>query len=183
MIFNEQHKSQPISRMQVNEAFKRVKANKGSAGIDGISVEQVAQNLRKYLYPLWNRMLSGSYFPQLVRQVLIPKGGGKMRPLGIPTIVDRVAQQVIATELEQIVDKQFHPSSYGYRPNKSAHQAIEQCRINCMKYSWVIDLDIKGFFDNIDHELLLKSVMHYTQSKHILLYVKRWLNAPIQLAD
>ena len=183
MIFNEQHKSQPISRLQVNEAFKRVKANKGSAGIDGISIEQVTQNPRKYLYPLWNRMSSGSYFPKPVRQVLIPKGNGKMRPLGIPTIVDRVAQQVIATELEAVVDKHFHPNSYGYRPNKSAHEAIEQCRINCMKYSWVIDLDIKGFFDNIDHALLLKALSYYTQEKHILLYVKRWLNAPVQLSD
>lgn len=183
MIFNEQHKTQPITKLQVNEAFKLVKANKGASGVDGITIEEVAQKPRKYLYPLWNRMASGSYFPKPVRQVLIPKGDGKMRPLGIPTIVDRVAQQVIATELEQVVDKHFYPSSYGYRPNKSAHQAIEQCRINCMKYSWVIDLDIKGFFDNIDHELLLKAVTHYTQLKHILLYVKRWLNTPVQLAD
>jgi group II intron reverse transcriptase/maturase len=183
MIFDEQHKSQPITTLQVNEAFKRVKANKGSSGVDGITIEQVAANPRKYLYPLWNRMSSGSYFPKPVRQVLIPKGNGKMRPLGIPTIVDRVAQQVIATELEAVVDKHFHPSSYGYRPNKSAHEAIEQCRINCMKYSWVIDMDIKGFFDNIDHELLLKAVRHYTQEKHILLYVERWLKAPYQLAD
>lgn len=182
MIFDEQHKSQLISRLQVNEAFKRVKANKGSSGVDGITIEQVAANPRKYLYPLWNRMSSGSYFPKPVRQVLIPKGGGKMRPLGIPTIVDRTAQQVIATELEAVVDKRFHPSSYGYRPSKSAHEAIEQCRINCMKYSWVIDLDIKGFFDNIDHELLMKAVKHYTQEKHILLYVERWLESPIQLA-
>jgi RNA-directed DNA polymerase len=183
MIFDEQHKSQPISKLQVNEAFKRVKANKGSSGVDGITIEEVSANPRKYLYPLWNRMSSGSYFPKPVRQVLIPKGNGKMRPLGIPTIVDRVAQQVIATELEAVVDKHFHPNSYGYRPNKSAHEAIEQCRINCMQYSWVIDLDIKGFFDNIDHELLMKAVRHYTQEKHILLYVERWLKAPVQLAD
>ena len=173
MIFNEQPKSQPISRLQVNEAFKKVKANKGAMGIDGVSMEEVTKNLRKFLYPIWNRMASGSYQPKAVRQVLIPKGDGKMRPLGIPTIVDRVAQQVIATELEQIVDKHFHPSSFGYRPNKSAYDAIEQCRINCMKYSWIIDLDIKGFFDNIDHELLLKAVQFYTQEKHILRYVKR----------
>jgi RNA-directed DNA polymerase len=183
MIFDEQHKSQPISRLQVNEAFKRVKANKGSSGVDGITIEEVAANPRKYLYQLWNRMASGTYHPKPVRQVLIPKGDGKMRSLGIPTIVDRVAQQVIATELEAIVDKHFHPSSYGYRPDKSAHGAIEQCRINCMKYSWVIDLDIKGFFDNIDHGLVLKSVRHYTTENHILLYVERWLNAPVQLAD
>ena len=183
MIFNEQPKSQPISRLQVKEAFKRVKANKGSSGVDGVTIEEVAKNPRKYLYPIWNRMASGSYQPKAVRQVLIPKGDGKMRPLGIPTIVDRVAQQVIATELEQVVEKHFHPNSFGYRANKSAHDAIEQCRINCMKYSWVIDLDIKGFFDNIDHELLLKAVAYYTQEKHILMYVKRWLNASIQLAD
>src|SRR5215469_17373044 len=183
MIFDEQHKTQPITRLQVMNSFKRVKANKGSAGVDGISIEQVESNIRKYLYPLWNRMASGSYFPKPVRQVLIPKGDGKMRPLGIPTIVDRIAQQVIATELEAIVDKRFHPNSYGYRPNKSAHEAIEQCRLHCMEYSWVIDLDIKGFFDNIDHALLMKAVRYYTQEKHILMYVERWLQAPIQLAD
>jgi RNA-directed DNA polymerase len=183
MIFDEQPKWQPISKLQVNEAYKRVKANRGSSGVDGITMEEVTANPRKYLYPLWNRLSSGSYFPKPVRQVLIPKGEGKMRSLGIPTIVDRVAQQVIATELEAIVDKHFHPSSYGYRADKSAQGAIEQCRINCMKYSWVIDLDIKGFFDNIDHELLLKAVRHYTREKHILLYVERWLKAPVQLSD
>lgn len=183
MIFDEQHKTQPISKLHLNEAFKRVKANKGSAGVDGISIDEVSNNPRKYLYPLWNRMSSGSYFPKPVLQVLIPKGDGKMRPLGIPTIVDRVAQQVIATELEAVVDKHFHTSSYGYRPNQSAHEAIEQCRINCIKYSWVIDLDIKGFFDNIDHELLLKAVQYYMPAKHVLLYVERWLRAPVQLAN
>ena len=183
MIFNEEHKSQPITKLQVNEAFTRVKANGGNAGVDGITIEKVKTNPRKYLYPLWNRMSSGSYFPKPVRQVLIPKGNGEMRPLGIPTVVDRVAQQVIATELESKVDKHFSDNSFGYRPNKSAHQAIEQCRINCMKYSWVIDLDIKGFFNNIDHELLLKAVRYYTEDKHILMYVERWLQAPVKLQD
>lgn len=183
MIFNEQHKSQPISKLQVNEAFKKVKANGGSSGVDGLTIGEVQAKPRRYLYPLWNRMASGSYFPKPVRQVLIPKGDGEMRPLGIPTVVDRVAQQVIATELEAMVDKHFHPSSFGYRPNKSAHDAVEQCRINCMKYSWAIDLDIKGFFDNIDHGLLLKAVSHHTQKKRILMYVERWLQAPIELAD
>lgn len=183
MIFKEEQKTQPISRMQVMNAFKRVKANGGSAGVDEVTIAQVEENLRKYLYPLWNRMASGSYHPQAVRQVMIPKGDGKERALGIPTITDRVAQQVIATELEDIVEKQFSVNSFGYRPNKSAHDAVEQCRINCIKYSWVIDLDIKGFFDNIDHDLLSKAVSHYTDKKHILLYVKRWLDAPVKLLN
>lgn len=183
MIFGKEQKTQPIEKLQVTEAFKKVKANKGSYGIDKISTEDVNNNVRKYLYPLWNRLSSGSYYPKAVRQVLIPKGNGKQRALGIPTVVDRVAQQVIASELEAIVDNQFSEQSFGYRPNKSAHDAIEQCRINCMKYSWVIDLDIKGFFDNIDHEMLMKAVMHYTDKKHILMYVQRWLEAPVLQTD
>ncbi len=183
MIFVEGQKTQPITRLQVQNAFKRVRANGGSAGVDKITIAEVEANKRKYLYPLWNRMSSGSYFPKAVRQTLIPKANGKKRALGIPTITDRVAQQVIATELEGIVDRQFSQDSFGYRPNKSAHDAVEQCRINCMKYSWVIDLDIKGFFDNIDHELLMKALRHYTGKKHILLYCERWLKAPVQLPD
>jgi len=183
MIFGKEQKTQPIERLQVMEAFKRVKANGGSSGVDKVSIKQVSQNLRKYLYPLWNRLASGSYYPQAVRQTFIPKGEGKLRALGIPTVIDRVGQQVIATELEQIVDKQFSQNSFGYRPSKSAHDAIGQCRINCLRSSWVIDLDIKGFFDNIDHALLLKALSYYTSKKHILLYVKRWLEAPVQLTD
>lgn len=183
MIFKIEQKTQPITTSQVLEAFKRVKANDGGSGVDGITTEQVDSNKRKYLYPLWNRMASGSYFPKAVRQALIPKGEGKTRALGIPTVVDRVAQQVVATELESIVDKTFSDSSFGYRPNKSAHQAVEQCRINCMKHSWVIDIDIKGFFDNIDHDLLMKAVQWHTDKKHILLYCKRWLEAPVHLPD
>lgn len=183
MIFVEGQKTQPITRLQVQNAFKKVRANGGSAGVDKITIADVDDNKRRYLYPLWNRMASGSYFPQSVRQTLIPKSGGKKRALGIPTITDRVAQQVIATELENIVDKQFSRDSFGYRPNKSAHDAIEQCRINCMKYSWVIDLDIKGFFDNIDHELLMKALCYYTDRKHILLYCERWLKSSVELPD
>jgi group II intron reverse transcriptase/maturase len=183
MIFKEEQKSQPITRLQIMEAFKKVRANGGGSGIDHITIAEVEANKRKYLYPLWNRMASGSYFPKAVKRVLIDKEDGKKRPLGIPTVVDRVGQQVIATELEALIDHQFSANSFGYRPNKSAHQAIEQCRINCMKYSWVIDLDIKGFFDNIDHELLMKAVKHYADRDHILLYVGRWLKAPVQLED
>ena len=183
MIFKEEQKSQPISRLQVMEAFRKVRSNGGSSGVDGLTIEKVNANKRKYLYPLWNRMASGSYFPKAVRQVLIPKHDGTMRPLGIPTVVDRVGQQVIKDELGAIVESQFSEHSYGYRPKKSAHEAIERCRINCMKNSWVIDLDIKGFFDNIDHELLLKAVRYFTDKKHILLYVERWLKAPVQQTD
>lgn len=183
MIFKEEQKSQPIKRLQVWEAFKEVAANGGSHGVDGVTIEQVRANPRKYLYPLWNRMASGSYFPEAVRQVLIPKDDGTKRPLGIPTIVDRTAQQVIKDELEKSVDVQFSENSYGYRPHKSAHDAIEQCRINCMKFSWAIDLDIKGFFDNINHELLMKAVRKFTDKKHILLYVERWLKVPVLQTD
>jgi len=183
MIFVEEQKTQPITRLQVMGAFKRVRANGGSAGVDNITIAQVEANKRKYLYPLWNRMASGSYFPKPVRQTLIPKPGKKKRALGIPTVTDRVAQQVIATELESAVDGQFSRNSFGYRPNKSAHDAVEQCRINCMKYSWVIDIDIKGFFDNIDHELLMRALRYYTDRNHILLYCERWLKAPVQLPE
>jgi RNA-directed DNA polymerase len=183
MIFVEEQKTHPITRAHVQDAFKRVRANDGSAGVDKTTIAEVDANKRKYLYPLWNRLASGSYYPNSVRQKLIDKGGGKKRALGIPTITDRVAQQVIATELESIVDKQFSRNSFGYRPDKSAHEAIEQCRINCLRYSWVVDLDIKGFFDNIDHGLLLKGLRHYTDRKHILLYCERWLQAPVQLPD
>jgi group II intron reverse transcriptase/maturase len=183
MIFVKEQKTHPITREQVLEAFKHVRANDGSAGVDKTTITQVDANKRKHLYPLWNRMASGSYYPSAVRQKLISKGGGKMRPLGIPTIIDRVAQQVIATELEEIVDKQFSAHSFGYRPGKSAHDAVEQCHINCMKYSWVIDIDIKGFFDNIDHALQMKALRHYTDRKHILMYCERWLQAPVQMPD
>jgi len=159
------------------------KVAKNSSGVDKTTIAEVDANKRKYLYPLWNRLASGSYYPNSVRQKLIDKGEGTKRALGIPTITDRVAQQVVATEVESIVDKQFSRNSFGYRPNKSAQDAIEQCRINCLKYSWVVDLDIKGFFDNIDHALLLKGLRHYTDRRHILLYCERWLQAPVKLPD
>jgi RNA-directed DNA polymerase len=183
MIFDEKQKSQPIEKRQVWEAFIKVKANGGSAGVDGVEIKDVESNPRKHLYPVWNRMASGSYYPKPVRQVLIPKYDGSMRALGIPTVCDRVAQMVIKEELEAIVDKQFSANSFGYRRNKSAHDAVEQCRINCMKYNWAIDLDIKGFFDNIDHRVMIRALKRFTYKKHILLYVKRWLKAPVQLKD
>lgn len=149
-------------------------------GIDRVSMEAIASNPRKYLYPLWNRLSSGSYFPPPVKQAPIPKGDGKERILGIPTIIDRVAQEVIRAELEAIVEPRFHPSSFGYRPNRSAHDALEQCAKNCWERWYVVDLDIKGFFDNIDHAQMMKVLKKHTEKRHILLYCERWLKAPVQ---
>jgi RNA-directed DNA polymerase len=183
MIFKEEQKRYPIEKSEVWEAFKHVRAKGESPGIDGITIEAVERKPRKYLYPVWNRLSSGSYHPPAVRQKLIPKTDGKMRTLGIPTVTDRVAQMVIKQKLERLVDKHFSANSFGYRPGKSAHDAIEQCRINCQKYSWVIDLDIEGFFDNIDHELMMQLVRQFTEEKYILMYAERWLKASVQLLD
>ena len=183
MNLKEKPKSNPITRQQVWEAFKLVKASGGAAGIDGLTIEEVAANPRKHLYPVWNRLASGSYFPLAVRRRSIPKKGGGERHLGIPTIKDRVAQMVITKELEEILEPVFSDNSFGYRPNRSAHQALAQARKNCWKYAWVIDMDIKGFFDNIDHGLMIKALRHYTDKSYHITYVKRWLKAPIVLKD
>jgi len=183
MIFEEKQKTQPIERWEVWEAFKEVRAGGESPGVDGITIGTVESNPRKYLYPVWNRLASGSYYPQAVRQAEIPKDDGTMRLLGIPTVTDRVAQTVIKWKLEKFTNKHFSANSFGYILNKSAHDAIEQCRVNCLKHSWVIDLDIKGFFDNIDHELLMLAVKRFTKEKCILMYVERWLKAPVRLLD
>lgn len=172
-------KTQPISKEQVWSAWKKIKQGGKGRGVDNIGMEEIASNPRKYLYPLWNRLASGSYFPPPVKEVPIPKGNGKERMLGIPTILDRVAQEVIKAELEPQVEPLFHPSSFGYRPGKSAHQAIEQCAKNCWERWYVVDLDIKGFFDNIDQEQMMRILQKYTNQKHILLYCERWLKAPI----
>ncbi|WP_335967309.1 reverse transcriptase domain-containing protein [Galbibacter sp. PAP.153] len=138
-------KSIPISKAMVWQAYKRVRANKGSAGIDTVSIEQFDEDLSKNLYKLWNRMASGSYFPPAVKEVEIPKKDGKVRKLGIPTISDRIGQMVVKMYLEPRLEVIFNPNSFGYRPDKSAHQALEQVRKNCWKTDWVIDLDIKGY--------------------------------------
>jgi len=147
-----------ISKQIVWDAYERVKANKGAAGVDEESIEEFEKNLKDNLYKLWNRMSSGSYFPPPVRIVEIPKGDGKMRKLGIPTVSDRIAQMVVKLYLEPVIDPQFHPDSYGYRPGKSAIDAVGSARKRCWKHDYVIDLDIKGFFDNLDHELVMKAV-------------------------
>lgn len=176
-------KSFEISKHVVLEAYRRVKANKGSAGIDGISIKEFEIKLEDNLYKIWNRMSSGTYFPPPVRMVEIPKADGKMRQLGIPTVGDRIAQMVVKMHLEPEMDKQFHPNSYGYRPNKSAKDAVRTARKKCWEYNWVVDLDIKGFFDNMDHDLVMKALKRHTNCKWILMYVERWLKAPAMLED
>ena len=172
-----------ITKRQVWEAYKRVKANKGAAGVDGQTIEKFAENLQDNLYKLWNRLTSGSYFPQPVLRVEIPKSDGGIRPLGIPTVADRIAQMVVKTYLEPELEKHFHPDSYGYRPGKSALDAVGMARQRCWKNDWVLDLDIKGFFDNIDHELMMRAVRAHTEEKWVLLYIERWLKAPIAMPD
>lgn len=172
-----------VSKREVWEAYKRVRANKGCAGVDGQSIEEFGAEMENNLYKLWNRMSSGSYFPKPVLRVEIPKADGGIRPLGIPTVSDRVAQQVVKQRLEPELEKHFHPDSYGYRPGKSALDAVGKARKNCWKYDWVLDIDIKGFFDNIDHDLLMKAVRWHTDDKWVLLYIERWLKAPISMMD
>ena len=172
-----------ISKHAVWEAYKRVKANQGAAGVDGQSISQFEESLKSNLYKLWNRMSSGSYFPPAVRRVDIPKDGKGTRELGIPTVADRIAQAVVKGYLEPELEKHFHEDSYGYRPGKSAIEAVGVARKRCWRYDWVVDLDIRGFFDHIDHALLLRAVRKHTSCKWVLLYIERWLRAPIQQED
>ncbi|KZK84045.1 Group II intron-encoded protein LtrA [Pseudovibrio sp. Ad13] len=172
-----------VSKQLVWEAWKRVKANRGTYGIDLVSLEEFEAELPKNLYKIWNRMSSGSYFPPAVRRVNIPKDDGGTRPLGIPTVGDRVAQTVVKLVLEPQIDPIFHPNSYAYRPRKSALDAVRQTRQHCWKYNWVVDLDIQGFFDTIHHDLLMKAVTKHTQNKWVLLYIERWLKAPVVHPD
>jgi RNA-directed DNA polymerase len=176
-------KSQPITRVMVLQAYKKVRANKGSGGVDGMDWEWLDNNLKTELYKLWNRLTSGSYFPMPVKEVPIKKKGGGERKLGIPTLVDRIAQQVVKTHLERIVEPLFHNSSFGYRPDRNCHQAVAQANKNTVSNDFVIDMDIKGFFDNIDHDLLMKAVRFYCDDKWVLLYVERWLKAGIVQRD
>jgi RNA-directed DNA polymerase len=172
-----------ISKRLVWEAWRRVKDNKGVAGVDEESIQAFEENLRGNLYKVWNRMSSGSYIPPPVRAVEIPKKSGGSRMLGVPTVADRVAQTVAYLYLEPEVEPVFHRDSYGYRPRRSAHDAVRVCRARCWKDDWVLDLDLKSFFDSIDHSLVLKAVAHHTDLRWILLYVERWLKAPLQLED
>ncbi|MFH1702448.1 MAG: group II intron reverse transcriptase/maturase [Nitrospirota bacterium] len=173
-------KSYDISKKLIVDAFKCVKENRGSAGIDEETIEQFETNLKDNLYKLWNRLCSGSYFPPAVKAVPIPKKSGDTRILGIPTVSDRVAQTVVKFVLEPTLETIFHKNSYGYRPGKSALDAVKLVRQRSWEYDWVIEFDIRGLFDNINHELLLKALRKHCQISWVLLYVERWLKAPMQ---
>lgn len=179
----EKTKSFAVSKEMVYNSYLKVCSKDGAAGIDKETIEMFNKDLSRNLYKVWNRMSSGSYFPPAVRTVLIPKKQGGKRPLGIPTVSDRIAQGVVKDYLEPILEPLFNANSFGYRPGRSQHDALAQCQHNCIKHSWVVDLDIKGFFDNISHEWMMKMVNHHTQEKWVLLYTERWLKAGIEQAD
>lgn len=178
-------KSYDIPKRLLWDAWLKVKDNGGAAGADGVTIDQFAEDLSGNLYRLWNRMSSGSYFPGPVRAVEIPKKGkkGGIRVLGIPSVVDRVAQAAAAMALEPSVEPVFHQDSYGYRPGRSPVDAVAVCRERCFKTDWVVDLDIRAFFDSVPQDLLLKAVAHHTDQKWLVLYVERWLKAPMRRPD
>ena len=172
-----------IDKREVWEAYEVVKANKGAPGVDAVSLTAFETRLKDNLYKIWNRMSSGTYFPPAVRAVEIPKAGGGVRVLGVPTVADRIAQTVVARRLEAKVEPIFHPDSYGYRPGRSALDAVGACRRRCWSHDWVLDLDIQKFFDSVAWDLVVKAVEAHTDQPWVVLYVKRWLQAPLQHAD
>src|SRR5258706_8693492 len=172
-----------IDKKLVYEAYKAVKSNGGAAGVDGQTIEQFEADLKSNLYKIWNRISSGTYFPPPVRAVSIPKKSGGQRILGVPTVADRVAQVVVKRVIEPTLDAIFLADSYGYRPGKSALDAVGVTRERCWKYDWVLEFDIRGLFDNIDHELLLRAVRKHVTCAWALLYIERWLKAPMQQED
>ena len=172
-----------ISKWAVWEAYRRVEANKGAAGVDEQSIAEFERDLKGNLYKLWNRLSSGSYLPPPVRAVEIPKRSGGSRVLGVPTVADRIAQTVVAGYLEPEVEPHFHPDSYGYRPGRSALDAVGACRERCWQEDWVVDLDLKSFFDSVPHDLVLRAVARHTDQRWVLLYVERWLKAPLEHED
>jgi group II intron reverse transcriptase/maturase len=172
-----------IPKRIVWEAFQHVKANQGTAGVDGQSIEGFEARLADNLYKLWNRLSSGSYMPPPVRRVDIPKANGGTRPLGIPTVADRVAQEVVRRILEPVLEPLFHRDSYGYRPGRSAIDAVRSARERCWRYDWIVDLDIKAFFDSIDWGLLLQAVRKHAPNQWVVLYIERWLKAPEMRED
>lgn len=175
-----QDKAFEIPKALVWKSYLDVRKNRGAAGCDGQTIRQFDENRDKNLYKIWNRLSSGSYFPPPVREKKIPKGDGKERILGIPTVSDRIAQGAVKLFMEERLDPMFHPDSYGYRPGKSAHQALKQCARRCWQYNWVLEIDIRAFFDNVRHDLVIKALEHHQMPKWIILYCTRWLEAPMQ---
>lgn len=176
-------KSLPVSKRMVFESYLKVVSKDGSAGIDRESIEMFNAKMSSNLYKIWNRMTSGSYFPPPVRTVFIPKKQGGLRPLGIPTVSDRIAQGVVKDYLEPSMEAIFHHSSFGYRPGRSQHDALAQCQANCMQKAWVLDVDIKGFFDNISHSIMMELLGQHTKERWVLMYVERWLKAGVEQED
>ncbi|MCF6777826.1 hypothetical protein L3V83_14755 [Thiotrichales bacterium 19X7-9] len=176
-------KSFEIPKALVMQAYKLVAANAGAAGVDQQSIKEFSNSYQKNLYKIWNRMSSGSYFPPPVKAVPIPKKTGGERILGVPTVADRIAQMVVKLAFEPKVEPHFLVDSYGYRPNKSALEAVGKTRQRCWQFNWVLEFDIKGLFDHIPHELLLKAVRKHTTNKWEILYIERWLKAPMVLQD
>lgn len=172
-----------ISKQEVLEAWKRVEKRGGKGGVDGESIRSFREKRKDNLYKLWNRMASGSYHPQGVLRVAIPKGNGEQRELGIPTVLDRVAQQVVKGRLEKVLEPIFHQDSYGYRRRQSAPVAVARCRQRCWEYDWALDVDIRKFFDTIDHDLMMKAVRHHCEEKWMLMYIERWLKAEVHNRD
>lgn len=172
-----------ISKQLVWEAYEKVKANKGAAGVDGQSLTAFETDLKGNLYKIWNRVSSGTYFPPPVKAVALPKPDGGTRMLGVPTVADRIAQTVVALTLEPRTESIFHDDSFGYRPGRSALQAVERCRQRCFRRDWVLDLDVAQFFDSVPHDLMVKAVEANTDQPWVLLYVKRWLVVPLQFPD
>jgi RNA-directed DNA polymerase len=171
-----------IPKRLIYDAWKRVAANQGAPGVDKESIQVYQRNLGGNLYKLWNRMSSGCYYPLPVKQVLIPKGDG-FRSLGIPTVADRTAQMAVKMLIEPRLEQIFHPGSYGYRPGRGAKDAVAQVRQNSWRYDWVLDMDIKSFFDTIDHELMMRAVEKHVPERWIRIYIRRWLECPIQLEN
>ena len=182
-MFETKSKPVPITYSMVEEAYQRVKSNQGTSGVDNESLELFRANESSKLYVLWNRLSSGSYFPKPLKRVSIPKGNGTERNLGIPTVSDRIAQQVVKSYIEPRLERVFSESSYGYRPQKNAHEALEAVTANIRQNAWVIDMDIKSFFDELNHELLQKALAHHVSEPWIKMYIKRWLECPSQIMD
>ena len=179
MIDYYETKSQPITRLMVWRAYQRVRSKGRGSGVDGMTWDYMEKHKSQELYKLWNRLSSGSYYPEAVRQVQIPKSDGGLRTLGIPTLLDRIAQEVVRSYLEPRVEPIFHEHSYGYRKGRNAHQAVKGSLNHCFNHDFVIDMDIKGYFDNIDHGLLIRAVQHYCGDKWVLMYIKRWIESGI----